>query len=364
MKFDDVSLILEAKVINVAKGLSANNNEERKAAAEEQVRAGKQSDATAEQKRLAKNAEKDLKSGRFDGKIDSYERNAEERLQYERHNQKKENIGVAYDAAKNDPSKFKEMVNNFLHINISKQFNATDKDITAFKASVEGQKIPENILGRWKYIMSASLAKKAFRQNVEEKSITKRTDEGLARSGYENNGKREFGGQGDYVIITQEDAKRLRANFPGNSDIPKTGGNIAVKRDYIKEFNKKYPNNKISELTKSSDYFIKDAQNGLIFITFKSVENQGGSQTNQINDVKHTLDSLTYNISHSKNSFKSIAVVRGAEIKKYIQKGQNGAVVYKDKSYAPIEFRRKDGKVITIPRIMSEGEWQYILERL
>ena len=292
---------------------------------------------------------------RHDKISDVENKRAEEALLYDRREQRKENKEAVEKAAADqaDTSEFKKMVEKFLHTNVSKTMNAKDQDVITFKRSLEGQSIPTQYLPRWKYIMNQSLANKTYRQSIEEKSLTRRSNEALGKSSYTGS----YGAQGDFVIVDSRVYEELCRTMPEKYVFKKKGLNAIVSKKDCKAHNLPF-------LTKSSDFWLEDENNSKVFVTFKSVENQGGAQKNQINDVQATLRALRSNFKANDAGGKSIAVIRGAEINKYVKKNPDATVVFDNRVFKPIRFRGNNGKEIKVPRILSEGEWLYFLKML
>ncbi len=223
---------------------------------------------------------------RHDKISDVENKKAEEALLYDRRKQRKENKEAVEKASadQTDNSEFKKMVEKFLHTNVSKTMDAKDQDVVTFKRSLEGQSIPTQYLPRWKYIMNQSLANKTYRQSIEEKSLTRRSNETLEKSSYTGS----YGAQGDFVIVDSRVYEELCKSMPEKYVFKKKGLNAIVSKKDCKAHNLPF-------LTKSSDFWLEDENNSKVFVTFKSVENQGGAQKNQINDVQATLRALRSN---------------------------------------------------------------------
>lgn len=347
---------------------------------------------------------------RFKNAAELADKNTESSLAYERHSKKRSNLEVvdkaldAYDASKdatNEKEKaklqtpFKKMVTSFYHSNVDNYKDPTDTDVKAFRDLVRDNKVDSSASGRFGYMMKATFANKTYKQGVEEKHITDITNNLLKKTADKNSkeiesGKMDYAGRTEesdtakvYTVISGQNFINLneRLKKAGQQPLPpQKSGNCIVPQKLCKEY-------KIPELTKASDFWISDALNGKIFITFKSTEKQGGSQGSQVNDVIHTLNAFKSNTDFNKTQnaseknrapvSRSIAVVRGgrfAELRKDLS-GQpdpkggtypNGTYSIRDNVYRPIKFAMPNSNrnYIYLPRLMTEGEWATFLRKL
>ena len=305
--------------------------------------------------------------------------------------------------------KFKDSISSFLHNNVSTSMNAIDADIPAFKASMEGEKIPggSKYLSRWKHIVISSLAKKGYKQSDAQDYLNNKSLEALGlkkknvdydvkyengkrkvetKTSYEDtNEKNSYKAevQGNKVIISQDDYEILKKVFPDEFK-KEASGNMIVDQSWLNKDEVKkyladhkdeigYTAESLSRLTKTSDFMLKDKRGKEILVTFKEVRNQGGSQNNQIDDVVNTLDALKSNYRASEKN-KAIAVIKGENIENKLISDETGKVIYTKKVnnkiiktnrwFRPIEFTLKNGKVITIPRVMTYPQWLAFLEKI
>lgn len=252
---------------------------------------------------------------------------------------------------------FKNAVNSFFHINIGKNTNATDEDIKEFKDFITNKdgKIPK----RLQYLMTASLSKSTFRQRDAENNISQQADAASKNLPPEVKTPGGSGVKKDaFSLVNNENFNIIQKWLADNKQppLPPSTGNAIVPNRLVAKANAK----SLPE-TKRSDYWFEDDINGKIMVTFKSVDNSGGSQKNQINDVAGTTQALSTNFLEKnrpgKTANKTIAVIRGAEAMKYFKHLENNKVSWCGKVYEPIAIYNSQNKRISIPRVMTEGEF-------
>lgn len=267
--------------------------------------------------------------------------------------------------ARNSGENFRNAVNSYFHINIGKNVNATDSDIEEFRDFILNKdgKLPK----RMQYLMTAFLAKNTFRQRDAENNIKQQTDAAARSLPKElKNPSQEGEPKNDaFSLVDSKNfgiiQKWLAAN--GQSPLPPSRGNTIVPSSLVRKANAQ----SLPE-TKKSDYWFEDDINGKIMVSFKSVDNSGGSQKNQVSDVASTTKAFSSNYLEKnqpgKIASKTIAVIRGNEAKKYFEQLPKNAVRWCGKEYPPIAIYNSEGKRISIPRVMTEGEFlkaiQYI----
>ena len=383
MDFGEVKEILleidNSKKTNIS--IMLKRDPERQAAYSADLKAikkGEKANANQEDVKKAKTLKRDLY--RYKTKTDLIHQETENELSSERKRLESENISKISSSDEN----FKKSVENFLHKNISKDFKATNADIKNFHAAIngEGPKIPE----RWKRIMIKSLAIKPWQQNTEERMTEKRTKEYFNNLGYKESEKMSgerstYGAQGNYVTISAKDYNILVKNMPDVYKESNDGANKIVSRSDARKFN-------LDELSKSSDFWFVTDNGAKTFVTFKSVERNGGTQLHQITDVKNTSGNFKSNFKDKAGQTRSIAVIRGLHIEGLIRpyikqpcpegykdvagwereqerksKSNSGWISYKGENYGPIDMNI-GGKIYQIPKIMTEGEWARTMQIL
>lgn len=342
------------------------------------IKKGERADAKPEDAQRAKTLKRDLY--RYNTKSDLIHQKTEEELESERKKAEDDNIEKITSTDEN----FKKSVENFLHKNISKDFNPTSADLRNFNAAIHGKgpEIPE----RWKKVMVKSLAIKPWQQNTEEKLTEKRTKEYLNKLGYKEaekmTGERgTYGAQGNYVTVSAKDYNILVKNMPEVYQEKSDGANKIVNRSDARKFN-------LNELSKSNDFWFITDNGAKTFVTFKSVERNGGTQLHQITDVQNTSRKFKSNYKDKLDETRYIAVIRGDHIKGLIapyikrpcpegykdtasweaeqnKKAQNnsGWISYKGVNYGPVNINI-NGKTYKFPKIMTEGEWARCMQIL
>lgn len=270
---------------------------------------------------------------------------------------------------------FRNHVNNFLHSNVGKSFDVNDTDIKNMVNVIKGDAVSSDYKQRWNHIMLTSLADKTYKQSAEENNITGQTKDALKGNNNVTYADQEgqMGREG-YVIVGYTAYNKINEwlkdhNQPLMPPLTKNVTTIAPAALAKKA--------KVSTIGKASDFWIEDPVNGRLFVTFKSVENQGGNQGGQINDVTTTLGAFLSNWDekneikkegpHAGEKFtatKSIAVIRGAEAQKQLQYMGNGVVKWKKMEFHPLRFQTSTGGYIQIPRVLTEGRWLYFLKVL
>lgn len=342
------------------------------------IKKGERANAKPEDARRAKFLKRDLY--RYNTKSDLIHQKTEDELEGERKKAEDDNIEKITSADEN----FKKSVENFLHKNISRDFNPTNGDLRNFNAAIHGKgpEFPE----RWKKVMVKSLAIKPWQQNTEEKLTEKRTKEYLNKLGYKETEKmtgerNTYGAQGNYVTVSAKDYNVLVKNMPEAYQEKSDGANKIVNRSDARKFN-------LTELSKSNDFWFITDNGAKTFVTFKSVERNGGTQLHQITDVQNTSRNFKSNYKDKPDETRYIAVIRGDHIKgliapyikrpcpegyknpAYWEEEQNkkaqsnsGWISYKGVNYGPINIKI-NGKTYKFPKIMTEGEWARCMQIL
>lgn len=312
-----------------------------------------------------------------------------------------------------------KMITSFLHKNVSKDMDAKPEDVTAFKLCANGQAInvpgKKGYLSRWKHIVTSMLAAKGSGQSDEQRFLNHETKiatgEANRKYNYEiikdKNGKNKSkvslgmsannpnykssdyfsaGAQGNQVIVSYDDYMRIKETKAGKDlPMPKTKGNQMIPARLAK--NKElYKTGGVADIkTKTSDYIVNvnvkekgEIVKRSLFVTFKSVKNDGGSQDNQVAEVIKTLNSLKSNVQ-AKQDVKSIAVIDGENITNKLRRDPKTGVTYvmiksKDKKtgkdlitnkyFNPIDVETSSGKIMHLPRVISYAEWLKILPQL
>lgn len=278
---------------------------------------------------------------------------------------------VEHGGDKKAAEDFRRHVNNFLHSNVGKDFNVKDTDIHGMVKVIKGEAVDPSYKQRWNHIMLTSLADKTYKQSAEENNITGQTKDALKNNNNVSYADQDGqAGRENFVIVGHTAYDKINEwlkenNMPLLPPHPRNTNTIAPAALAKKA--------KVSTIGKASDFWIEDPVNGRLFVTFKSVENQGGNQGGQINDVKDTLAAFLSNwddknkIEENGQKFtaaKSIAVVRGAEAMKHLQYIGNGVVKWKNMEFKPLRFQTASGGYIQIPRVLTEGRWLYFLNVL
>jgi len=290
-------------------------------------------------------------------------------------NQNKQNV---IDNMNSDNETYKKSIENFLHNNVSKNFNAIDADLPAFKASAEGKAIPgsEGYKQRWKHIVLSMLANKGYKQSDAQNYLNNETKK--ATGGMPDSVSLKQ--QGGVVVVSRSDYDRIRKLYP---ELPEafTQSNQLVDVKYTRDKRLYDSGGAVSPLTKTSDYML-EVCGKKILVTFKEVKNQGGSQDNQVKDVMETLNTLKSNFKSNEEN-RAIAVIKGDLIEGKLQTDENGVVHVltragkgskkdpnKDKYLAtniwfqPLHIRAPNGTNIYIPRVMTYSKWLVFLNVL
>lgn len=384
MDFNEVEeIFLEAKTdlttpVNLATMLK--RDPEREASYRKDLKAikkGERANAKPEDVRKAKILKKDIY--RYNTKTDLMHQRTEEELASERKEAEKENI----KRIDSNDENFRKSVENFLHKNISKDYNPTKGDVINFNAAIHGQ--GPKFAERWQQVMIKSLAIKPWQQNTEEKLTEKRTKEYLGNLGYKEgektNGERKtFGAQGNYVTVSAKDYNILVKNMPNTYKVKSDGANKIVSRSDARRFN-------LAELSKSNDFWFITDNGAETYVTFKSVERNGGTQLHQISDVQNVSSKFKSNFEDKEGETRYIAVIRGDHIKgliaPYIKKpcpegkdparwekeqeikaqNNSGWISYKGVNYGPVDMKI-NGRKYKFPKIMTEGEWARCMQIL
>lgn len=317
------------------------------------------------------------------------------------------NLFAKADAKKTDTDALKT-INSFLHKNVSKNMDAKPADIPAFRASAEGKAIPggSGYLSRWKHIVLSMLSPKGYSQSDEQNFLNHETKiaTGEAKRAYnynvttDKNGKKKVvtsldlnakndnyepkksfssSAQGNKVIVSYEDYERIREAIPeANLPAPSRKGRQVVDVKWTRDKRLYKTGGIVKPLSKTSDYIL-DVNGKFIFVTFKSVDNQGGSQDNQVADVIKTVNALKSNIGTDED-VKAMAVIKGENIENRLQrdpntetthvmlkaKGKNGEMLVTNEYFNPIEIRTSSGKTVRVPRVVGYKEWLKIVENI
>ena len=242
-------------------------------------------------------------------------------------------------------------VKSFISNNVGKD-KYKPQDFEGLKQVAKTGRATERYLPRFKYIMSSALTKRTFRQSVEEKNITNQSNEILGLN--DNEGNFKHGAQGGWVVVDASYLPKILAVSKTPElykDLLKRKGNVMVQQKEAREA-------KVPTKTKSSDFWLADSTNGSLFVTFKSVENQGGAQKNQVNDVLRTVQTLKNNIRLGADKQRAVAVIRGKEALKYLRPDpKNHCVYYDNEKFNNKKVMTRKKKTIYIPTIMTEGQW-------